>query len=70
MDPATGRPALEVDDLIIVDNLPAHDGETETALNEFFDDMSVELIASRSFTRLEPSRGMFFRKSNIYCDTV
>ena len=30
---------LEVDDLIIVDNLPAHHGEAETALNEFFDDM-------------------------------
>ena len=45
VDPATGRPALEVDDLIItVDNLPAHQGETETALNEFFDDMSMELI--------------------------
>ena len=44
VDPATGRPALEVDDLIIVDNLPAHHGEAETALNEFLNDMSMELI--------------------------
>ena len=44
VDPATGRPAFEVDDLIIVDNLPGHHCEAETALNEVFNDMSVELI--------------------------
>ena len=43
-DPLTGRPALEVDDMIIVDNLPVHHGEAENALNDFFDDVSIKLL--------------------------
>ena len=40
----TGRPALEVDDTIIVDTLPAHHGQAERALREFLEEMSIELV--------------------------
>ena len=30
--------------MIIVDNLPVHHGEAENDLNDFFDDMSIELL--------------------------
>ena len=44
VDVNTGRPALEVDDIIVVDNLPAHHGEGERALREVLEEMSIELM--------------------------
>ena len=38
----TGRPALEVDNIIVVDNLPVHHGEGERAMREFLEDVSIE----------------------------
>ena len=58
----TGRPALEVDDTIIVDNLPAHHGEAKRALREFLEEMSIELCLSAGlFPRPESSGGGIFK---------
>lgn len=43
-DFVTQRPALEVDDIIVVDNLAAHHGEAEQALRDFFNDILIELL--------------------------
>ena len=43
-DIQTGRPALEVGHLVIVDNLPAHHGEVEDALTDFLNEMSIDLL--------------------------
>ena len=40
----TGRPALEVGDFVIVDNLLAHRGEAEDALTDFLNELSIDLL--------------------------
>ena len=52
-DIKAGRPVLEVDDTIIVDNLLAHHGEAERALREFLEEMSIELAYSPDLNPVE-----------------
>ena len=44
VDIASQRPVLEVDDIVVVDNLLAHHGETERALRSFLEYIDVELL--------------------------
>ena len=71
LDPLTGRPALDVDDvMIIADNLPVHHGKAENAPNDFFDDMSIELpYLPISSSDLNPAEEAFSKMNYLlkYC---
>ena len=44
VDPITQRPILKVGDIVEVDNLAAHHGETERALQSFLNDLGMKLV--------------------------
>ena len=44
VDPIMQRPLLEVSDIVVVDNLAAHHGEAERALQSFLNDLDIELV--------------------------
>ena len=44
INPATGRPCLEVGDTIVMDNCPIHHNEAERILRDFLSDLNIELV--------------------------
>ena len=44
INPATGRPCLEVGDTIVMDNCPIHHNEGEQVLRDFLNDLNIELV--------------------------
>ena len=44
VNPATGRPCLEVGDTIVMDNCPIHHNEGERVLQDFLNDLNIELV--------------------------
>ena len=46
----TGRPCLDVDDIVVMDNLSAHPYEGGEILEEVFDQMGIELLYTPSYS--------------------
>ena len=46
----TGRPCLEVGDVIVTDNLAVHHFDGDLALEEFLDDMGIELLYTPTYS--------------------
>ena len=52
----TGRPCLEVGDIVVMDNLSSHHYEGGEILEEWFDTMGIELLHTPSYHRLRIHR--------------
>ena len=46
----TGRPCLEVGDIVVMDNLSSHHYEGGEILEEWFDTMGIELLYTPSYS--------------------
>ena len=49
-DVQTGRPALELDDIVVLDNCPTHHYEGERNLESFLNDIGVELVYTPTYS--------------------
>ena len=49
-NPNTGRPCLDVGDVIVTDNCPFHDRRGGQVLIDFLDDLNIELVYMPSYS--------------------
>ena len=50
INPATGRPCLEVSDTIVMDNCPIHHNKGEQVLRDFLNDLNIELVYMSAYS--------------------